>query len=51
MLSAGVLEVEVERGGDVQAAAERLAGAVLVDQLLAQPGGEVGGLRVLGRRA
>ena len=42
-----VLEREVEGRGDLEAAAERLAGAVLVDQLLAQPGGEVGGPRVL----
>ena len=47
---AAVLEVEVERRLDLQPAAERLAGAVAVDQLLAQPGGEVRRRGVLGRR-
>ena len=44
------LELEVEGRGDLEAAAERLAGAVAVDELLAQPGGEVRGLGVLLRR-
>ena len=43
------LEVEVERRLDVQSAAERLAGAVVVDDLLAQPRGEVGRLGLLAR--
>ena len=50
MLSGLALELEVEGRLDLQAAAERLAGAVAVDELLAQPGGEVGGGGVLGRR-
>jgi hypothetical protein len=45
-----LLEAEVQCRPDLEAAEEGLAGAVLVDQLLAQPGGEVGGLGVdLGR--
>ena len=41
----GLLHVEVERRAHVEAAAEGAAGAVLVDELLAQPRGEVGGER------
>ncbi len=44
------LEVEVEGRGDLEAAAEGLAGAVAIDELLAQPRGEVRGERVLLRR-
>ena len=40
-----VLEVEVERRVDLQPALERLAGAELVDELLADPGREVRRLR------
>ena len=53
----GFLHVEVERRAHVEPAAERAAGAVLVDELLAQPLGEVrrerigrGALDVGGRR-
>jgi hypothetical protein len=46
----GFLQAQVERRLDFQAAEEGLRGAVAFDQLLAQVGGEVGGLGVeLGR--
>jgi hypothetical protein len=45
-LLGGLLKAVVERRLDDQAATERLAGAVLVDDLLAQPIGEVRCLRV-----
>ena len=41
-LLGGLLEVEVERGADLEAAAEGVAGAVAVDELVLHPGGEVG---------
>ncbi len=41
------LQVEVEGRLDLQSAAEGLAGAVAVDELLAKPRGEVGSLGVL----
>ena len=45
----GVLHVEVQRAVDLVATAEGAPGAVEVDDLLAQPGGEVGGERVVRR--
>ena len=45
-----LLEVEVERGPDLEPAAERGAGSVSVDELLLHPGSEIGRLADLARR-